>query len=70
MIERGIIKKVVSDRGFAFIRRDGASDVFFHFSKVVGGSDAFEGMFEDQEVEFELDEKSSDRPRAKMVRTL
>lgn len=66
---RGTVRKLVSERGFGFLKCDGQPDVFFHFSTVVGGSDAFDAMYEEQSVEFELAD-GSDKPRATMVRAV
>ena len=58
---RGHIKKLVGDRGFGFVRVDGQPDVFFHLSVLTGGVQ-FEDLYEEQEVEFELDPKAP-KPR-------
>ncbi len=47
----GTIKKLVSDKGFGFIKGDG-DDLFFHRSSVTGA--AFEELQEGQTVEFEV----------------
>lgn len=54
-MQRGKIKKIVSDKGFGFITGDGQNkDLFFHVSSV--RDSAFESLFEGQEVEFESEE--------------
>jgi cold shock protein len=45
----GTIKRL-TEKGFGFIRTGDAKDVFFHSSKVVGGS--FDHLFEGQKVSF------------------
>ena len=68
---QGIIKKIVSDRGFGFISATGG-DIFFHHSMVVEVS--FDDLQEGQTVEYEIAENDSsgDRrgkgPRASMVK--
>ncbi|MEN6497757.1 MAG: cold shock domain-containing protein [Thermoguttaceae bacterium] len=74
-MSQGVIKKIVSDRGFGFISasRDGGKqeDVFFHHSTVEGGQ--FDDLQEGQAVEYEIDDDSDSRrqgkgPRASVVR--
>ena len=48
-MSQGVIKKLVSDKGFGFIRGD-KGDLFFHHSAVEG--DAFESLQEGQTVEY------------------
>ena len=65
----GQIKRLVRDRGFGFIRPDGASeDIFFHTSSVQGAM--FDDLSEGQNVEFdtENDPRDSRRSRAVNVR--
>lgn len=47
----GTIKKLVSDKGFGFIKADG-EDLFFHRSAVTGTT--FEELQEGQSVEYEV----------------
>ncbi len=66
----GVIKKLVSDRGFGFIRGD-QEEVFFHASTVEGVS--FEELQEGQTVSFEIDSSEDPHgrnkgPRASSVR--
>lgn len=57
-MEQGIIKKLVRDRGFGFITRDGQAegekDVFFHSDKVEGG--VFDSLNEGDKVSFEIEQ--------------
>lgn len=65
----GQIKRMAKDRGFGFIRPDGASDdVFFHTSAVLDGG--FDNLDEGQIVEFDKgqDERDPRRSRAMNVR--
>ncbi|MBT5018497.1 cold shock domain-containing protein [Planctomicrobium sp.] len=67
-MQRGKIKKIVSDKGFGFITGEGQDkDLFFHVSSVQDA--AFESLFEGQDVEYE----SEDGPkgtRASVVRPI
>jgi CspA family cold shock protein len=69
----GVIKKLVSDRGFGFISAE-RGDIFFHHSSVTGTS--FDDLREGQTVEYEVEEGgggSSGRgkgPRASSVKTV
>ena len=47
---QGVIKKLVYDKGFGFIARDGGKDLFFHHSVVEEVQ--FDDLREGQEVEF------------------
>ena len=65
----GQIKRMARDRGFGFIRPDGASeDIFFHTTAVQGGT--FDELNEGQTVEFDKaqDERDPRRSRAINVR--
>jgi CspA family cold shock protein len=65
----GQIKRLVRDRGFGFIRPEGASeDIFFHTSAVSGVM--FDDLQEGQAVEFdtEADPRDSRRSRAVNIR--
>lgn len=67
----GQIKRLVRDRGFGFIRPEGATeDIFFHGSAVQSG--AFDDLNDGQNVEFdtEPDPRDSRRSRAINVRVV
>ena len=49
----GVVKKIVSDRGFGFIAQGEGADLFFHHSSVV--DQGFDGLHEGQPVEFDID---------------
>ena len=60
-MQKGKIKKLVSDRGFGFIEDADGKEVFFHQSSLVGT--AFDALQGNEEVEFEI-EDSPKGPRA------
>jgi CspA family cold shock protein len=70
---QGVIKKLVSDRGFGFISAE-RGDIFFHHSSVTGVS--FDDLQEGQTVEYELEESGGGSqgrgkgPRASSVKTV
>jgi cold shock protein len=67
----GEIKRLERERGFGFIRPEGASeDIFFHSSALQGGL-VFDQLNEGQTVEFEKqpDDRDPRRSRAANVRT-
>lgn len=51
-MQQGKIKKLVSDRGFGFIKPDRGEDLFFHHSEVQGAT--IDELHEGQVVEFEV----------------
>jgi CspA family cold shock protein len=66
----GQIKRLVRDRGFGFIRPEGASeDIFFHITSVRG---TFDELNEGQQVEFdkEADPRDARRSRATNIRVI
>lgn len=61
---QGTVKWFNADKGFGFIERDGADDVFVHFSAIQ--TDGFKTLEEGQAVTFDVEE--SDRgPQATNV---
>ena len=52
MAERGTVKWFSNEKGFGFISREGADDVFVHFSAIQGAG--FRTLEEGQAVEFEI----------------
>jgi CspA family cold shock protein len=61
-VPEGIVKKIVSEKGFGFITPDGgADDVFFHHSALEGGQ--FEKLAEGDRVQFGT-EDGAKGPRA------
>jgi CspA family cold shock protein len=67
---QGTIARIISDRGFGFVKPDeGGDDVFFHHSSVANGG--FDLLREGQAVEFETGRDArSNRPRAENVRPI
>lgn len=50
MQDVGVVKWFQSEKGFGFIKRDNAPDVFVHFSQIA--SDGFKTLEEGQRVSF------------------
>ena len=48
----GTVKFFNAEKGFGFITREGADDVFVHFSNIVG--EGYKSLDEGQTVEFEI----------------
>jgi len=48
----GTVKFFNAEKGFGFISREGADDVFVHFSNIVG--DGYKTLDEGQHVEFDV----------------
>ncbi len=49
---KGTVKWFNAEKGFGFITSEDGSDVFAHFSQIVG--DGYKTLEENQEVEFEI----------------
>ena len=62
---QGIIKRVVRDRGFGFIKSTDSQEVFFHRSGLQGLD--FDSLKEGENVEFDI-ERGEKGPRAVNVR--
>ena len=52
MATQGTVKWFNAEKGFGFIAREGADDVFVHFSAIVG--DGYRSLDEGQRVEFDV----------------
>lgn len=52
MAEQGTVKWFSNEKGFGFITREGAGDVFVHFSAIQG--DGYRSLNEGQAVEFDV----------------
>ena len=62
----GNVKKVVSERGFGFIRGDDGEEYFFHRSGL-DSSLEFDRLADGERVSFDV-ERSDKGPRARQVR--
>lgn len=51
-MQNGTVKWFNADKGFGFIEVEGGSDVFVHFSAIVG--DGYKSLDEGQRVEFNV----------------
>jgi CspA family cold shock protein len=51
-MERGTVKWFNAEKGYGFISRESADDVFVHFSAIQG--EGFKSLEEGQAVEFEV----------------
>ncbi len=63
---KGTIRRLVSDRGFGFIRTAEGTDLFFHRSQLQGVD--YNSLREGLEVEFELGKGRDGRTEATKVR--
>ena len=53
-MEQGTVKWFNAEKGFGFIEREGADDVFVHFSAIQ--TDGFKSLDEGQAVTFEVEQ--------------
>ena len=60
----GTVKWFNDSKGYGFISRDGAPDLFVHFSQIVG--DGFRSLLEGQKVRF-TEGKGQKGPQAEQV---
>ena len=63
----GTVKWFNNDKGYGFISREGAKDVFVHHSSIEG--EGFHSLTEVQQVEFEVEEGPK-VPHAARVRSV
>ncbi len=63
---KGTIRKLVTDRGFGFIKTEQEEDAFFHRNDLEGVE--FNSLREGQEVEFEKGQGRDGRPAAVKVK--
>lgn len=66
-MEKGLVKWFNGEKGYGFISREGADDVFVHFSSIE--MEGYKTLEEGQEVEFEIDEGEKG-PQAVNVRKI
>lgn len=64
---QGVIKRVIRDRGFGFIRTSDGQEVFFHRSGLQQLN--FDSLREGETVEFEI-QQGDKGPRATAVRSV
>jgi CspA family cold shock protein len=73
-IEKGKVLWFDVKKGFGFIKRETGSDVFVHYSKILGEPGEFRLLCEGDEVEFEvfLADRGggSNRPQARSVKLI
>ena len=55
-IMNGVVRKLFSEKGFAFIEGDDQRDYFLHWSKVSRNSVPFRNMVEGDKVSFDSEE--------------
>ena len=65
-MEQGKVKWFNAEKGFGFIERDGADDVFVHFTAIQG--DGFKSLEEGQEVSFEIEDGNRGPQAANVVK--
>ena len=65
-MEQGKVKWFNAEKGFGFIERDGADDVFVHFTAIQG--DGFKSLEEGQEVTFEIEDGNRGPQAANVVK--
>lgn len=63
---KGTIRRLITDRGFGFIRTAESKDLFFHRKELQGVD--FNSLREGHEVEFEIERGRNGRPQAVKVR--
>jgi len=63
---KGTIKKLISDKGFGFIKTEDEKELFFHRNDLQGME--FSSLKEGQEVEYEAGTGRDGRPQAVKVK--
>lgn len=63
---KGTIRRLITDRGFGFIKGEGEEDLFFHRNDLEGVD--YNSLTEGQQVEFEVGQGRDGRPQAVKVK--
>jgi len=63
---KGTIRRLITDRGFGFIKTEQEEDLFFHRNELEGAE--FANLSEGQEVEFEIGQGRDGRSQAVKVK--
>jgi CspA family cold shock protein len=63
---KGVIRRLIRDRGFGFIKTERGEDLFFHRSQLQGID--YNSLREGQQVEFEVGKRPDGRLQAIGVR--
>ena len=63
----GVVKWFSETKGFGFIEREGAADVFVHYRDIKG--EGFKTLIDGQKVEYSIEDDERG-PRAKHVRPI
>jgi len=63
---KGTIRRLITDRGFGFIRTEPGQDLFFHRNELQGVD--YNSLREGQQVEFEVGQGRNGRDQAVRVR--
>jgi len=63
---KGTIRRLITDRGFGFIKTEEETDLFFHRNELQEVD--YDSLKEGQQVEFEIEQGRGGRPQAVRVR--
>jgi CspA family cold shock protein len=63
---KGTIRRLITDRGFGFIKTEEETDLFFHRNELQEVD--YDSLTEGQQVEFDIEQGRNDRPQAVRVR--
>ena len=63
---KGTIRRLITDRGFGFIKTEEEKDLFFHRNNLEEAD--YNSLREGQEVEFDIGQGRNGRPEAVRVR--
>ena len=63
---KGTIRKLITDRGFGFIKTERGEDLFFHRNELRGVD--YNSLREGQQVEFKVGQVRTSRPEAVRVK--